>query len=264
MKNIVLIFWLSSLISTVQSQSITRSVISTAGGHYSGTNLDVGYTFGETFTQTFGMSNLVATQGFHQTDTLIPTTLNIICFIQGYYMWNGQMSTSLFNQGVSSDLSVTDTLELEIINPVNPYNILQSTLGILHTNGSFTCKLNPSLFGHAYYLVLKHRNAIETWSSSPILINGITNYNFSTSASQAYGDNQKDVSGNGTVFALYSGDVTKDENIDLFDLTWIEIDISNFSYGYFYTDINGDGNVDLYDFLIPEENVSNFVYSLYP
>jgi hypothetical protein len=87
-------------------------------------------------------------------------------------------------------------------------------------------------------------------------------YNFSTAASQAYGDNQVEVSTG--VWALFSGDIVIDENIDLLDLGFLETDISIFAYGYISTDVNGDGNVDLLDSPTLEANISNFIFSYHP
>lgn len=52
--------------------------------------------------------------------------------------------------------------------------------------------------------------------------------------------------------------------MDLLDLSQIETDINNFSFGYYPTDINGDGNVDILDAPIVENNISNFIFSAHP
>ena len=261
----ILIFLLSiSITISSQAQTISRYVIPTTGGEYNSNQLQVSYTIGEPITKTVSNGNIILTQGFQQPDSMVAITLHLTCFIQGYYLWNGEMQPALYNQGVSNDPYLTDTVEIQILASTPPYQGVQSTQALLHTNGSMTCKLNPSLFGHAYYIALQHRNAIETWSAAPVQMSGNTAYNFSTAASQAFGDNQTDVSGNGSVYALYSGDNIKDGNVDLYDLNAIESDIINFAYGYYDTDITGDGNVDLYDLMIPENNISNFIYSLHP
>jgi hypothetical protein len=92
------------------------------------------------------------------------------------------------------------------------------------------------------------------------IINGF--YDFTTSASQAFGDNQILVD-NGT-YALYSADLNGDQNADLMDMSILEIDASNFEYGYLNTDLNGDGNVDLLDVPFLEFNVANFIFSNHP
>jgi len=116
-----------------------------------------------------------------------------------------------------------------------------------------------------YYIAVLHRSAVQTWSANPVTLGSSpASYDFTTAASQAYGDNQVDLSGNGTIWAFYSGDIVIDENVDLLDLGMLEGDISNFAYGYVPTDLNGDGNVDLLDSPIEETNISNFVFSNHP
>ena len=89
-----------------------------------------------------------------------------------------------------------------------------------------------------------------------------TYYSFSTSSAKAYGNNLKQVEPG--VFALYSGDLNQDENIDLLDAAEIESRINNFDSCYLPSDLNGDGNTDLLDFPILESNIESFVFSLHP
>ena len=65
-------------------------------------------------------------------------------------------------------------------------------------------------------------------------------------------------------WAIYSGDLNNDENVDLLDGNLLENDISIFNFGYVLTDINGDGNVDLLDTPTLETNISNFIFSNHP
>jgi hypothetical protein len=90
-----------------------------------------------------------------------------------------------------------------------------------------------------------------------------TSYNFTSSAAQAYGSNQIDVSGTG-LFAIYNGDVTQDGVVDGLDFNDWETDNNNFAGGYVTTDFNGDGTVDGLDFLIWEPNNNNFIGSAKP
>jgi hypothetical protein len=114
-----------------------------------------------------------------------------------------------------------------------------------------------------YYIVIKHRNGIETWSKNPVTLMGSTVlYDFTTSISKAYGNNMTLLS-NGKA-AIYNGDINQDENIDLLDFSIVETDINNFQSGYFATDINGDGNVDLLDIAPVEDNINQFVFSNHP
>jgi hypothetical protein len=188
------------------------------------------------------------------------TTINLTALIQGYMNSPNTMQSVLANQGEASTTTACDSITIELRAPTAPYTTVQTIKAVLNTSGLVTCTI-PFLSG-SYYIVIKHRNALETWSANPIPMDTMVNYDFSTSVSQAYGSNQVQVSP-GT-YALYSGDLNSDENVDLLDLGILENDIPNFSFGYFATDINGDGNVDLLDVPIVENNINNFVFSNHP
>ena len=190
------------------------------------------------------------------------TTLNLTCYIQGYWDANSNtMLPVLLNQGEISSATACDSIDVELHDANSPYGIIQSVRTVLNQNGTAAC-IFPAITG-SYYIAVKHRNAIQTWSASAVVFNApAVSYNFSTAATQAYGDNQHEVSTG--VWALYTGDIVIDENVDLLDLGFLETDISNFAYGYATTDLNGDGNVDLLDSPILEDNISNFVFSAHP
>lgn len=188
------------------------------------------------------------------------SVVNVHAVIQSY--WDGlSMAPVLANQGQPSFVGACDTITVELHNSTSPYAIVASANGIIWQDGD--CDVTFSSLSGSYYIVVKHRNAIQTWSAMPVAFGpGITSYDFTTAATQAYGSNQVEVSPG--VWAFYSGDVTTDENMDLLDLNLVEADISNFAYGYLATDINGDGNVDLLDTPALEENIGNFVFSNRP
>jgi hypothetical protein len=189
------------------------------------------------------------------------STLNLTLFIQGY--WNGisQMQTVLGNQGQTTTPGACDSMDVELRNS-STYALESVKRVVVAQNGQVNCQF-PGMSGN-FYIVVKGRNMIDTWSANPVAFTpGSTSvYNFTTAASQAFGSNQSEVE-NG-VWALYSGDINQDENIDLLDLGNLETDISNFQFGYFATDINGDGNVDLLDLPILETNINHFVFSAHP
>ncbi len=188
-------------------------------------------------------------------------TLNML--LQGYYEAGGAMKTVLINQGVGTNPSLTDSIYVALHDQNSPFSELTGITTALSTNGLASFNFPVQLPDDYYYLSVRHRNTIETWSAIPIYKGGCElAYDFTTSASQAYGANQVEVSPG--IFALYSGDINQDENIDLLDYPDLEIDINNFQYGYYATDVNGDGNVDLLDIPLVEENASNFIYSVHP
>ena len=171
------------------------------------------------------------------------------------------MDHVLLNESVAgANTTRTDSVTIELRNSTPPYMVAASQKVILNTNG--TCVGNFSVNGN-YFIVVKHRNMIDTWSANPVNIGAIpATYDFSTASAKAFGNNMIQVSNN--IWACYSGDINRDENADLIDMSALEVDIEQFQFGYFNTDLNGDGNVDLLDSPILENNISNFVYSTHP
>lgn len=113
-------------------------------------------------------------------------------------------------------------------------------------------------YNNSYYLVVKHRNALETWSAYPVHLNYTGTqalyYDFTITASQAFGSNQHQFSLLAT--AIFSGDINQDGSIDAFDYLMLDPDIVNGSSGYLDTDLNGDGVIDAFDYLAIESNIT--------
>jgi hypothetical protein len=141
-------------------------------------------------------------------------------------------------------------------------SLVDTATAALQTNGTAVASFPTGASG-SYYLVIKYKNAIETWSATPQSV-GLTplTYDFTNAASKAFGNNMKQVSPG--VFAIYSGDINQDANVDNLDYSAWEEDANNLQSGYFPTDLNGDGNVDNLDYSIWETNSNNFVYSITP
>ena len=73
-----------------------------------------------------------------------------------------------------------------------------------------------------------------------------TNYDFSSGAGQAFGNNIID-DGTG-IFLLYSGDINQDGSVDFADYPDLDLGSSNGDIGYLATDLNGDSSVDFADY----------------
>ncbi|MBK7254207.1 MAG: hypothetical protein IPI04_09895 [Ignavibacteria bacterium] len=138
----------------------------------------------------------------------------------------------------------------------SPYSKVDSAKAVIdsvNSKGSFTFLSAPS---GIYYITINHLNSIETWSKAggePMIQNNTTIYDFTTSASQAYGNNLKLI---GERYCVYSGDINQDGIIDASDL----IRIDNDSYAgltgrYLVSDLNGDNDVDASDISIADNNV---------
>jgi hypothetical protein len=89
-------------------------------------------------------------------------------------------------------------------------------------------------------------------------------YDFSNAASNAYGNNMKQIDTAPIRFAIYSGDVNQDGVIDAADLSLIDNASFNFVTGYATPDVNGDNIVDATDASIGDNNAFNFVAKVTP
>lgn len=188
-----------------------------------------------------GASTDVTNKGTFIMDTKM-LILNLKVLIEGFYY-------PLFNQ-----MSRKDTLTVIIRNSTFPYSIIDSAKSKIDTitfSGVFRFSKVPV---GSYYIVVKHYNSIDVWSKS----NGFTtndstisSYDFTTSASQAYGDNMVR---KGTKFCLYSGNVNHDAIIDASDISQVENDKTAGLTGYVPSDVNGDYFVDATDLSITDSN----------
>ena len=68
--------------STVFGQTIQNSVISSAGGSSSTSNVKMDYTLGETVIETFSVGGNTLTQGFHQTNLTLVAIENVELFAE--------------------------------------------------------------------------------------------------------------------------------------------------------------------------------------
>ncbi|MEO6693890.1 MAG: M14 family zinc carboxypeptidase [Ignavibacteria bacterium] len=169
----------------------------------------------------------------------------------------------LYNSATDK-LNLNDTVTITLRNNIPPYGIIESGKTILDSaNLTATAGFINAPSG-TYYIELKHRNSIETWSKSggeSYIFGGTFNYDFTSSATQAFGNNLKLKSSR---FCIYSGDVNQDGIIDGSDTQQIDNDASVFLSGYFSSDVNGDNFVDGTDALITSNNAANFVGKVTP
>jgi endonuclease I len=175
------------------------------------------------------------------------SVLTLKAFMQGFY--NGSTM-------------VSDTVTVELHNASSPYGRVETQKGVLNTIGAGNFGFSTAVNGTPYYLVIKHRNGLETWSAAGNTFSASAlSYDFTTAQAQAFGSNQVPV---GSKWCIYSGDVNHDGTIDLFDVSAVDNDNSNFAGGYVDTDVNGDGTVDLFDVSIVDNNNSAFVSKIIP
>lgn len=162
----------------------------------------------------------------------------------------------------SMNSMIGDTVRVYLRSATSPYAKIDSAKGFLSSAGFDSFIFNNASNGVNYYLHLKHRNGLETWSKTPQQFSSnYLSYNFTTNANKAFGDN---MILKGTKWTIFSGDVNQDGVIDIGDNTLIDNDAFNFNSGYIATDLNGDGIADLGDQTIADNNGFNFVGKITP
>ncbi len=105
-------------------------------------------------------------------------SLDVKMFIQGFYMGSGTMTPVLYNNGLSTDPTDVDSVTIELHDASSPFGTAASAIGLLKTDGHAVVQLPGSLIGSSYYIVIKHRNSIETWSANPVLMGSTSTFDF--------------------------------------------------------------------------------------
>ncbi|MDQ3020236.1 MAG: hypothetical protein M3R36_06670, partial [Bacteroidota bacterium] len=92
--------------------------------------------------------------------------LNLTALIQGFY-------------NSSSNTMVSDTITVYLRNATTPFAKKDSAKSVLNNSGAGSFIFFNITNGTNYYLVIRHRNSIETWSSSAIAFSaGTLTYDF--------------------------------------------------------------------------------------
>jgi len=172
----------------------------------------------------------------------------------------------LYNSSANS-LNARDTIRVYLRNTTSPYLMIDSSKAVLDSL-NFTAALSfPNANSGTYYIVIKHRNSIETWSRTggeSYNNSSSFNFDFTTDSTKSYAANVKRVDSNPGTYAIFSGDVNQDGAVDATDLSLIENDAGNFQTGYIVTDLNGDNISDASDLALADNNVFDFVGKIVP
>ena len=178
-------------------------------------------------------------------------TLNLTAIIEGHY-------------NSVSDTMNPDSVTVFLKNIFFPYSTIDSSKALLNSSGSGTFKFLKISNDELFYMAVKHRNSIETWTTYMAFHNNAFNFDFTVQQNRAYGLNMIKVDSGPDKFAFYSGDVNQDGFIDLADINLTFNDAGNFATGYLATDLTGDNIIDLSDLTIAFNNSSNFVKVIKP
>ena len=183
-------------------------------------------------------------------------TVNLNLFLQGFYTGGGFMTPVQYNGGIpSAGPTDVDIVFIGAMNPLPPYNVIDEQSGVLQTDGTVNVTFGPDVISsQSYFLRLKHRNSVETWSSAPVTLPAVASYSFSSSPAQAFASNEA-TTVDALYGALFAGDLNQDGAIDGFDFLILDPSIQIGDGGYIIGDINGDGAVDGSDYLWMDPNV---------
>ena len=184
-----------------------------------------------------------------------PSVLNIKVIPEGLYNTD------------TKKLALADTVRVNLRINSYPFNITDSAVSVLDSV-SFTSSFEfPDTPDGTYYIEIKHRNSISTWSKAGgEIFSAHTEmyYDFTSSQENAFGNNMKQADSEPLLFGIFGGDVNQEGLIDLTDLILIHNDVSNFTMGYVNTDINGDDITDLNDIILSYNNSANFAEKIVP
>lgn len=157
-------------------------------------------------------------------------------------------------------------IEVYLKNAEPPFQTADHTTGIINKEtltGTFTFE---NVVNGQYYLVLKSKNTIETWSrkgGEQIKGGAKTSYDFTCGKEKAYGDNLR-LDGFYKHGCIYTGDVNQDGMVNESDQQMIYEGILNFTTGDVPEDLNGDSKVTLEDLLICYNNTAERIKAITP
>jgi len=97
--------------------------------------------------------------------------LTITALIEGFYIGGGNMA------GVISP-TMSDAITVELHQSTSPFGIVYAINTVLNLSGQTSLNIPAIYNGNSYYIVLRHRNSIETWSKVPVLMSSVVSYVF--------------------------------------------------------------------------------------
>ncbi len=250
-----------TLPSGVAGSSTTNSISVNVGAHaYSGLLKVSG-------------SNTCGTGSSSTLFVKIPKKLVVKFILQGLY--NNMNHTMVKTQDLDGNHfpnAIADDVTIDLIESFNPYASKADFNPTFDTTGFTQTMTIPGADTASYYIVVKHRNHVDTWSKLPVSFNTDSIfYSFTNSNTSAFENNLFQVAPG--VFAIYAGDITgstgvKDGAVTIWDLADVFDAMNDFtgllSGGYVIDDLTGDANVDIWDVSFVFDNMNTGVGSINP
>ena len=271
MKTILILIAVFLQTILANGQSLSSSVISTAGDYYTANGNTLSVTIGETMIDNYTSGNANLSTGFQQGTRILNIKLNVIVMLQEYY--NTQTGLMNLTKGIdwnTGDLynnfgdTIVDTLSIQIRKTnVNDISNPCSIVAVFHSqnlymNGKISSITIPSTIKGYHYIEIKHRNSIETWSDSVDFSTDTVRYDFYNYISQFALDGGMYLNNNHAF--IWGGDVNQNGNLESADATNIYVaansDDPTVNNGYVICDIDGNGNLDSQDYGLAYNNAN--------
>ncbi len=247
--------WKTTIGKDANSTNVAVNFVSSTDVHVSGASIGDPYLIGTTIpgitTDIDGDSRngTYPYKGADESTAFTIYSLNLTALIEGFYT-------------PSVETMIPDTVTVELRNTSSPWGLVDKAKTVLSASGAGTLSYLFAQNAANYFIVVKHRNSIETWSKIGQSFSGAAlSYDFTTDATKAYGDNMKL---KGTKWCIYSGDVIRDEFIDGSDVSECYNASALGVSGYVVTDLTGDDFVDGSDVTIAYNNSNLGVGAAYP
>jgi len=96
-------------------------------------------------------------------------SLNLKLYIQAFYIGAGKMEPVLRNSNITTDITVCDTITVDLYHAFYPFAKAASVKTLLDVDGNATATFQTGVLNTEYYIAIRHRNIIETWSKTPLM-----------------------------------------------------------------------------------------------
>lgn len=192
---------------------------------------------------------------------------NVKMSIQGYAdeLNQGFMKPVMTNQLAGSNTDIVDTVTI-LLHDAGTLAAVDSSKGLLQTNGIVHCTFDNASAVASYYVVVRYKNTLKTWSALPVAMS-MGSYDFTANSLSAFPDINNPVpplSFTSGSYSIYSGDVNQDGQINGEDMNLLEYAAAEQAFGYYKSDLTGDGATDGADFNLLEMVISLGLFAVHP
>lgn len=104
--------------------------------------------------------------------------LNLTALIEGYHIGGQVQRSVLFENGLTANTLLCDTITVELHDQFAFNTVVATQNVVLGTNGTAQLSFPAGVNGGTFYIVIRGRNLLETWSKNPVTFGAVTTYNF--------------------------------------------------------------------------------------